>query len=82
MMAPRGATARGRVMFEGRDILPDQAAQARGRIGFVPQDTRWFKKMLEMNVIAPGLSDVRLLEDTHVSERGRGLRSCLLHYFV
>ena len=35
---PRGATARGRVMFEGRDILPDQAAQARGRIGFVPQD--------------------------------------------
>ncbi len=35
---PRGATAQGRVMFEGRDILPDQAAHARGRIGFVPQD--------------------------------------------
>ena len=35
---PRGATATGQVIFEGRDILPNQAAQARGRIGFVPQD--------------------------------------------
>jgi len=36
---PKGATARGRVMFEGRDILaPAAMARARGRIGFVPQD--------------------------------------------
>jgi len=36
---PRQArTPRGRILFEGRDILPDRAAQARGRIGFVPQD--------------------------------------------
>ncbi len=36
---PRHArTPRGRILFEGRDILPDRAASARGRIGFVPQD--------------------------------------------
>ena len=36
---PRHArTPRGGIIFEGRDILPDRAAGARGRIGFVPQD--------------------------------------------
>ncbi|MBP0465364.1 ABC transporter ATP-binding protein [Roseomonas sp. PWR1] len=36
---PRGAeTPRGAILFEGRDILSDRAASARGRIGFVPQD--------------------------------------------
>ena len=35
---PSGATTSGRVLFEGRDILPSQAEHARGRIGFVPQD--------------------------------------------
>lgn len=28
----------GRILFQGRDILPDRAESARGRIGFVPQD--------------------------------------------
>ncbi len=28
----------GRIVFQGRDILPDRAESARGRIGFVPQD--------------------------------------------
>lgn len=32
-LIPRGA-----ILFEGRDILSDQATSARGRIGFVPQD--------------------------------------------
>ncbi|GGJ07711.1 ABC transporter ATP-binding protein [Neoroseomonas lacus] len=36
---PKGAeTPRGSILFEGRDILSDRAASARGRIGFVPQD--------------------------------------------
>lgn len=36
---PRGAeTPAGSILFEGRDILSDRAASARGRIGFVPQD--------------------------------------------
>jgi len=36
---PRGAgRPRGSILFEGRDILADGAASARGRIGFVPQD--------------------------------------------
>lgn len=36
---PRGAEPpRGAILFEGRDILADGAASARGRIGFVPQD--------------------------------------------
>ena len=36
---PKGAvTPRGSILFEGRDILTDRAASARGRIGFVPQD--------------------------------------------
>jgi oligopeptide/dipeptide ABC transporter ATP-binding protein len=36
---PKGAeTPRGNILFEGRDILTDRAASARGRIGFVPQD--------------------------------------------
>ena len=36
---PRHARVpRGAILFEGRDILSDQAASARGRIGFVPQD--------------------------------------------
>ena len=36
---PRGAeTPVGSILFEGRDILSDRAASARGRIGFVPQD--------------------------------------------
>jgi oligopeptide/dipeptide ABC transporter ATP-binding protein len=36
---PRGAeTPRGSILFEGRDIMSDRAASARGRIGFVPQD--------------------------------------------
>lgn len=36
---PRHATTpRGRILFEGRDILPDRAAGVRGHIGFVPQD--------------------------------------------
>lgn len=36
---PRSAfVPRGAIRFEGRDILADRAASARGRIGFVPQD--------------------------------------------
>ncbi|GGG23781.1 ABC transporter ATP-binding protein [Caldovatus sediminis] len=36
---PRGALIPGgAIRFEGRDILADRAASARGRIGFVPQD--------------------------------------------
>lgn len=36
---PRHAQVpRGAILFEGRDILSDRAASARGRIGFVPQD--------------------------------------------
>ncbi|CAH0202541.1 ABC transporter ATP-binding protein [Roseomonas sp. CECT 9278] len=36
---PRGAeTPSGAILFEGRDILSDDGASARGRIGFVPQD--------------------------------------------
>mgnify|MGYP001037428209 FL=1 len=36
---PRSALVpRGAIRFEGRDILADCAASARGRIGFVPQD--------------------------------------------
>ncbi|WP_252953645.1 ABC transporter ATP-binding protein [Siccirubricoccus soli] len=36
---PGGATVpKGAVLFEGRDILADRGASARGRIGFIPQD--------------------------------------------
>jgi len=36
---PRHATTpRGKILFEGRDILPDRAASVRGKVGFVPQD--------------------------------------------
>jgi len=36
---PKGArTPAGSILFEGEDILTDQAASVRGRIGFVPQD--------------------------------------------
>ncbi|MCB4824581.1 ABC transporter ATP-binding protein [Roseicella aerolata] len=36
---PRGTQVpAGAILFEGRDILADRAASARGRIGFIPQD--------------------------------------------
>jgi hypothetical protein len=34
-------------------------------IGFVDDDLAYFQKLLELNVIAPGLGDARLLEDMH-----------------
>ena len=34
-------------------------------IGFVEEDIALFTRLLEMNVLAPHLSDIRLLEDTH-----------------
>jgi hypothetical protein len=34
-------------------------------IGFVEDDVVNFTRLLEMDVIAPRLADVRLLEDTH-----------------
>ena len=34
-------------------------------IGFVDDDFEGYKRLLELNVVAPRLSDMRLLEDTH-----------------
>lgn len=34
-------------------------------IGFSAEDTQFFHKVLEMNVIAPGLVDAKLMEDAH-----------------
>lgn len=34
-------------------------------IGFASEDVQVFRKVLEMNVIAPGLLDAKLMEDTH-----------------
>ncbi len=34
-------------------------------IGFVSEDVEKFSKLLGLNVVAPRLGDIRLMEDTH-----------------
>jgi len=49
-----------------RNTIPLEALRELAEeIGFIPVDISHFQRVLEINVIAPGLADTRLLEDTH-----------------
>jgi hypothetical protein len=49
-----------------RKMIPlESLRQLSQDIGFTDEDFSYFQKLLELNVIAPGLGDARLLEDTH-----------------
>ena len=49
-----------------RNTIPLEALRELAEeIGFIQADISHFQRVIEINVIAPGLADTRLLEDTH-----------------
>jgi len=49
-----------------RNTIPLEALRELAEeIGFIQSDISCFQRVIEINVIAPGLADTRLLEDTH-----------------
>jgi hypothetical protein len=62
-----------------RNTIPLEALRELAEeIGFIPIDINHFQRVLEINVIAPGLADTRLLEDTHAWGQEETRRRCTL----